>query len=146
MNSDSQFEKRLRDQALKPIPSEWRADILRKATRASERHAAAPVGPVSSLEMFKSRLAALLWPAPRAWAALATVWVIIFMMNLSGAHEAATVLPSTEISAAQTRMALKQKQLLMAELAGRTEAREAAQPPTPSPGPRSLRREEISAV
>ena len=141
MNNDSQFEKRLRDQAIKAVPTEWRADILQEAARAIEDRGATLATPVTWFEMFQSRFAALLWPAPRAWAALAAVWVIILMMNLSGGQESKA---AAQIPVAQARLALKQKQLLMAELAGRTP--EAVQPRTTSPGPRSHRCEGTSAV
>ena len=146
MNNDSQFEKRLSDQTVKTVPSEWRADILREASRAGEERSYVSAGPISWFEVIKSHINTALWPAPRAWAALLPLWIIIVVMNLSGRHESATTALNSPVAVEQARMALKQKRLLMAELAGRTETREAVQPRTTLPGPRSQRREETTVA
>jgi len=146
MNEDAKFEDRLRRQSLKPIPAEWREDILRHAARSCEVRSAAVVRPPSLFEALRSRLAVLLWPAPRAWAGLATVWAAILVMNLSGGRESTTPAMATALPVAQTRQTLKQRQLLLAELAGYSEAREAVQPRGTSPGPRSQRCVETTIV
>jgi len=146
MNNDTQFEDRLRRQTLKSIPGQWRDEVLQQATRAVETRGLVPAGSLSIFEMLKSRLAILLWPAPRAWAGLAAVWMAVLVMNLSGGRESTTPAMATALPVAQTRQTLKQRQLLLAELAGYSEAREAVQPRGTSPGPRSQRCVETTIV
>lgn len=138
------FEKRLQQTAPREIPSTWRNDILRQATSAAKERNSDTESSVSIFEMAKARLTALFCPAPRAWAGLAIVWAVILVMNLSATVEPTTTAMTSPLPAEQARQAVKEKQLLLAELAGRTEAREAEQPRATSPGPRSQRREETS--
>lgn len=84
MNTDpTDFEKRLSAVTLRPVPGEWKAGILAAAGRASltpsnQEDKRDPRQRVTSF--FYS----LLWPHPRAWAALACLWVVIAVLNLSG--------------------------------------------------------------
>jgi hypothetical protein len=142
MNNDSQFEDRLRRQSPKEVPGEWRKDILREAARAAEVQRVPRTRPLWEwLDLLRGGLLS----TPRAWVGLATVWAAILVLNQSGGPDSTSTM-AAPISAAQAQMALKQKQFLMAELAGRTETREAVQPRAIAPGPRSQRREETSAV
>ena len=80
------------------------------------------------------------WQASRwAWASLAGVWVVILLLN-SAAREpdSPLVADQTLPSASEMRLALKQKDMLMAELAFSSEP--AAKPNPASPSPRSDRR------
>lgn len=140
MKDDAQFEDRLRRQSLKPIPGEWREEILQQARRAGETRRAVPACTASWFEDIKAGLAALLWPAPRAWAGLATVWVAIAAMNLSVGQEP-TAAMAAAVPVAQTRMALRQKQMLLTELAGRNDSQATMQSRAIPPRPRSQRRE-----
>jgi len=65
------FEQRLAATPHRELPAAWRARILASA-RAAER------------EPWQHRLAALLWPHPLAWGALASGWLAIAALNLSG--------------------------------------------------------------
>ncbi len=83
-------------------------------------------------------LAGSLQPSPAAWAALAAVWIVILSLH-SAAHEPATLagVPTPTPSAAEMRMALWQKRLLMAdfgEFAASSEPREGERA---APGPRT---------
>jgi hypothetical protein len=142
MNDDAKFEDCLRRQPLKPIPGEWRAEILRRAAQEVDGRGKISPGVVSWFGEFKAGLRTVFAPAPRAWAGLAVVWAVILVLNLSGGSETATAALTQPVSVAQTRMALKQKQMLLLELAGRTETQEAIPRRAISPGPRSQRREE----
>jgi hypothetical protein len=142
MKDDAQFESRLRRQTLKPIPCEWRKEILDQAARASEVRQAATAPAGSIYDYLKSRLTELLWASPRAWASLAAVWVGILMLNLAGGQEPTTLGMTKPPALPQARQAMRQKQLLLVELAGWSDAQETVrQRPTP-PGPRSERREQ----
>ena len=63
------FERKLARQEFREIPAEWRADILRNAAPALEEE------PCSSWLDW-------LWPAPRAWAAVAALWLIAGCLSL----------------------------------------------------------------
>lgn len=76
MNSED-FEKELKRQSMRPLPADWRAEIL-GAARAS---VPAPRPAPSFLSTLNHQLSALLWPNPRAWAGLAAVWALIFAFN-----------------------------------------------------------------
>ncbi len=143
MNDD--FEKRLQQVAQRQIPPGWRQEILTAAKRDETSRQASTVARPNSLIVFMDQLAALLRPQRAAWVALAAVWIVIMLLNLSGGSDSTTSMTAS-IPAEQTRIALKQKQVLMLELAGRTEARETIQPRVIPPGPRSQRREEIKVA
>ena len=67
----NEFEKQLAGQRLKPIPPEWRAQILSEARAQDTRDVpASEAQPVSWLRE-------LFWPRPQAWGALAAVWIVI---------------------------------------------------------------------
>ena len=146
MKDDTQFENLLRRQPLKSIPGEWREDILRQAAGKADGRRIATAREVTTFKAFKCWLIAWWSPSPRAWAGLAAVWAAILVLNLSGGNGPATTAMANPISPAQMRMALKQQQMLLIELAGRAEPRPAAAPRATAPGPRSQRREEIWAV
>jgi hypothetical protein len=76
MNDD--FEKFLAKQPLRPIPPEWRAQILETAT-ASEPAKPQPAKNEPSIPWWR----ALLWPSPVAWGSVACVWLLIIGMNIA---------------------------------------------------------------
>ena len=104
-------------------------------------HVSEPVGWQSVLETLGARLQAG-WQASRwAWTGLATVWVVILALNFTGRESNAPLVARQEApSASEMRFALKQKQLLMAELAVTAEPAPADKPKTTPPSPRSDRR------
>ena len=142
---NNHFEKRLQQVSQRQVPSGWRQEILTAAKRAETSGQTSVVPRPNLLVAFIDQLAVRLRPQRAAWAGLATVWIVIMLLNLSGGSDATTAMAAS-IPAAQARMALKQKQFLMVELAGRTETREVVQPQAVSPGPRSQRREEAAAT
>jgi hypothetical protein len=83
---NDEFEKKLQRQTLRPIPHEWREEILQAARAADARR--------SVSEPHRSLLVRLLWPCPQAWAGLAGVWVLIMALNLSTRDERATTVVS----------------------------------------------------
>ncbi len=76
------LEKRLKETPPRPIPSEWRTEILAAAKAQS------PSWPLaSSLLLIRdphSALRNLLWPHPYAWGALAACWIVIALLSFSG--------------------------------------------------------------
>ena len=95
-----QFEQRLRRQPLTSVPPEWRAEIL-AAARARQPQSACRTAPASSARAaFRDRLAAWLWPHPKAWAGVAAVWIVIAILQFSLRDEPAVRLAARNASLA----------------------------------------------
>ena len=84
------------------------------------------------------------WQRSRwAWAGLAAVWVAILALNFSAREPGAPLVAGQDApSPSEMRLALKQKQLLMAELAVTPEPPPVTKPKAAPPSPRSDRRNE----
>jgi hypothetical protein len=122
MNSD--FEKRMQDQRMREIPSQWREEILR-ATRPQP--AIAP--------WWREWL----WPCPQAWAGLAAAWVIILLLHVSAPGEPGTAGNGSSASW-QSFAFLQQETEIIAQLSGEEDNRPAPLPPPAATKPRSSRR------
>lgn len=74
------FEQHLRRRPLEGVPAEWRAEIL-KSARAGE--IVAPRVNVSERRWapLLATVRAWLWPHPGAWASLAALWLLLFVMQ-----------------------------------------------------------------
>jgi len=128
------FESRLRRQPLRPIPPEWRAEIL-AAAAATPSHVSRPAQHGLLFALFTG----LFWPHPRAWAGLATAWVLVLMVHLAIQERPATAAsqsarPSTDLTAD-----LRPQHQLYAELMGISERSETDRPRTPASKPRGER-------
>ena len=110
MNPDP-FDQRLARQPLRPVPAEWRDEVL---ARAGDLQSPAQF-PLSQLSTFNSQLRSWLWPCPQAWAALAAVWVLLLAVNFSTRDRSA---PNTASANALPVMpyAWREQQKLLAEL------------------------------
>lgn len=99
MNTDD-FEQHLRRQPLRPVPPDWREEILRVARANApvadgDGEAVEPPGPTASrvatsrppghslVFALGCRLRDWLWPNPVAWGALAVCWVAIVTLNVA---------------------------------------------------------------
>ena len=128
-----QFEQRLRRQSVKKVPGEWRAEILTVARESQAIRHSSFVIRHSWLSAVNRYLSALLWPHPKAWAALAGVWVCIFTLNFSMRDKPATLATKASSSSPEVMAELKQQQKMFAELIGPIELRVAdRQRPLPS--------------
>ena len=108
MNLD-EFEQELRRQPMRPIPAEWRRQILDSAP--------GPESPVSVRE-WSFFLRELFWPSPRAWAGLAAVWAVILALNTASGDSAITRAERARPAqpSPQFLMALQEQWQLRAEL------------------------------
>jgi hypothetical protein len=138
---DSEFEKHLRHQPLKPIPGEWRAEIL---GAAKSRHLSLATHH-SFLSTLNHQLSTLLWPHPKAWAGLAAVWIFIFALNFSMRDKSAIVAEKSLPPSPEVVAELKQQQRLFAELIGANDWRDANRQKIFPPRPRSERAEIFTA-
>jgi len=141
---DSDFEQRLRRQPLKPVPGEWRAEILSAV--------AADANPLQNNRHEPTATATgwlwlsnLLWPHPKAWAGLAAVWVFILVLNLSMREKAPVIVEKSTPPSPEMVIELRQQQKMLAELIGPTELRVADRQRVLSPKPRSARADILAA-
>ena len=81
--------------------------------------------------------------ASKAWAGLAVVWVAILVLNFAAREPAAPLVAGERLPpASEVRFAVRQKQLLMADLATLSEPAPADKVKPVPPSPRSERRNE----
>jgi hypothetical protein len=130
----NEFEQRLRRVPGKPIPADWRAEILA---------AAMPIPAVedrgSWFDRLRVRIHAVLWPHPQAWAGLAAVWVVILLLHFSQRDESPVPLSKSAPPSPALLAELRQQQQLLAELLGGPAAPDADRPRTRSPRTQSVR-------
>jgi hypothetical protein len=119
---------------MRPVPAQWRSEILASAKSAGQE-TSKPANHPSSSSRFQQRVTALLWPCPQAWAGLAAVWMVIltvqFFNHLSQSQSRKFAPPSPEMA-----QALKQQQQMLAQLIGAFD-QPAAEPKPFKAGPRS---------
>jgi hypothetical protein len=99
------FEQRLRSQALRPLPPEWRQSILGNARPA-------PAAGALLLDWFRGGLDQFrggLWPSPAAWGALAALWLAITVLNRIAAFEAAPDAFAANLDPAPLVLALREQ-------------------------------------
>lgn len=137
MNADK-FEQRLREQTVRPIPDDWRSDILNAARKASVPHAS----PLTNRP--PSWFRELLWPCPQAWAGLAVAWLLILVMHFFSSGASEVVEARSSRFGKELLAALSERRLQLAELIGTGEAPEPAKPAPPRP--RSDRRSKYATA
>ena len=143
MNGEEQFEQWLRRRPQRQIPVSWRDEILMaaKAVVRAQPAVRAPrgSGPAVVIDWLRN----LLWPAPRAWAALGAVWVVVLALNLSSREPSRVETGGRTVPATpEVREMLRQQEQLIAELMCPPATAEARKPAVLQP--RSKRREETS--
>ena len=147
----NEFEQRLRRVPVKPIPADWRAEILAAATPMPAVRAAKARGSWlgwlgrmggladDRLEACPTFIRAVLWPHPRAWAGLAAVWVVILLLHVSQRDESPVPLSKSAPPSPALLAELRQQQQLLAELLGGPAAPDADRPQTRSPRTQAVR-------
>ena len=138
MNTDD-FEKRLQCQSMRPVPREWRGEILDAARRAGDRplstlrnKATAGDGSTTNPQP-TSWWRELLWPCPQAWAGLAAIWGVILMLNLTSRDPVQLTTTSNTVPAQELLIALGEHRRLLAELIGTPPVIEPVKPSSPRP-------------
>src|SRR5213594_2977907 len=106
------FEERLQRQSVRPMPREWRQEILDAARRASAHQLSTP-NPRTT-PWWRERL----WPCPQAWACLAAAWVVVLLLNLASRDPVRVANTSKPALAPEFFMALREHRRLLAELIG----------------------------
>jgi hypothetical protein len=85
--NQNDFENKLQRQEFRELPPEWRAEILSAAAACSSDQSKDSLRSVPKRDW----LTALLWPHPKAWVALAAVWVAIAIFNHNSSESEITV-------------------------------------------------------
>jgi hypothetical protein len=111
MNADD-FEERLQRQSMRPVPAEWRGEILDAARRAGD-HQLFTLNPRPTPWWRE-----WLWPCPQAWAGLAAAWVLILALNAATRDPVQVAKTAKTASAPELLIALKEHRRLLAELIG----------------------------
>lgn len=135
MKTDDPFERLLSQQTLRPVPSDWRADILGAAQATRPTEGAGVAGGFWQTVRF------LFCPSPRLTGALAAAWSLILGLNyLSLPSTSDAESPATRPPTAVIRMAWLEQQRLRQELLNdepRTSATSPALRTPPAIRPRS---------
>jgi hypothetical protein len=131
------FEQRLSRQPLRPIPPDWRAEILAAAREAQSVPRASRLTPHAWLVTLNHQLSTFFWPHPKAWAGLAAVWVLIFAMNFSMRDPSSHVVAKSAPPSPEVLVELKKQQRMFAELVGANEPQDADRRKIFLPRPRS---------
>ena len=137
-----EFEQQLQRQPLRPIPAEWRTEILAAARAAGPRPSALDA---QSASWWRE----LLWPSPLAWAGVAAAWAVILALNSAAWSDADATAAARRPPAppAVIEMALAQRRQLMSSLFDTAPVEAAAPPPEPArPQPHSQRRTDWACV
>jgi hypothetical protein len=146
MNDETeQFEQRLSCQPLRPVPGDWRGEILSAARDAQTSRHLSPVARHSWLSTINHQLSTLFWPHPKAWAGLAAVWIFILAVNFSMRDSSPRLAEKSAPPSPEVIVELKKQQRMFAELVGPREASDADRPRIFKPQPRGGRVEILAA-
>lgn len=141
MNRDDQFEQRLSRQSAREVPSAWREEILEAARAASAKQ----IPRTDSSLTLRDRIVALFWPHPKAWAALASIWIALIAFQFATRDTSDNTLARrTAPPSRQMRELLQEKERMFAELIGPNQETDADRPK--SIAPHSRRCEEFIRV
>ena len=132
----NEFEQKLKRQPLRKIPGGWRTEILAAVDSQARR---GEVRKISFLSTINHQLSNLFWPHPKAWAALAVIWIFIFAVNFSMRDNSPRIGEKSAPLSPEVIVELKKEQLLYAELIGPRETPDADRQKIFSPKPRSER-------
>lgn len=127
MNHET-FENRLRRQPWRPLPESWRKQILERAALVAASPAASPPRQPARWQLLMEYL---LWPSPRAWAAVAALWMLGIVANGVAEWTTDSAGPMYPIAETHPGETLPQRQRVLAEWLNQEE------PATPPITPRA---------
>ena len=131
------FEQTLQRQPLRPVPAEWREEILVAAESASASRHASRATRHSFLSTLNAQLSTLLWPHPAAWAGLATLWILILAVDISARDRSPAMAEKSAPASPETIVELKKQQRMLAELIGPRDPHDTDRSKSFAPRPRT---------
>ena len=140
------FEERLRQQALRKIPGEWRAEILGTARATSTSLHVSRLTLHGFLSAIRHQLSTILWPHPKAWAGLAAVWLAILTMNFYSADHAPRAARTVVAPSPDLLLTLREQRRELAKLIEPAANLDAEKPRSFLPSPRSEQRAGVICV
>ena len=138
---DSDFEKKIERQKVRPLPAAWREEIMRTAHESalsgqpSVRESVQPLPLRVALKLWME----LFWPARRIWAGLAVAWVVIVFMNLAGARHLEMASHDFTPPSPAVLMAWREQEWAFVGMSEPAATKEVDHPKTVAPRPRSER-------
>src|ERR1043165_39310 len=126
MNPDD-LEQQLQRRPLRPVPPQCREEILAAALSAQPPAQATRPG-----SRFISSFLELLWPAPRAWAALAALWLLLLLVNVRSSGPSQPMARNITIPSSELLLAIQRQSLPLLDAPSAPPA-ETPQPTPPSP-------------
>ncbi len=156
------FENQLRRQAMRPVPGEWRGEILAAVVRAGEEEVADSRSQMEtgdrgrgrvtkgasegSFAALNARLAKIFWPHPAAWAGLAAVWVVISVLNWSATDHTEMAARKSPPPGPDFILAMQEQRRTLARLIGTMEPPPVEPPKPTEPKPRGELRTAVVVV
>jgi hypothetical protein len=138
------FEERLRSQPLRPIPAEWRGEIL-TAAKLSAAARSEPTERNPTSVILQTLWRELIWPCRIVWAGVACAWLLIIGLNAASFERTPRVASKTEPRSGEEFRAFIEQRQLLAQLTDAVPEPANTRKPNP-PGPRSDRTTRISAA
>jgi hypothetical protein len=129
------FEKRLRQQALRKIPGEWRAEIL-DTTKKQPCRAVVQTS-WSPLNLLFIPWRELIWPSRRVWSGIAAAWVVIVAVNHHDSRNPGLAGHTFTPPSPAVLMAWREQELSLTDFAEPRETRGAGVPKKAAPAPHS---------
>lgn len=138
----NEFEQKLKRQLLRPIPTDWRAEILAATEQVQVTPEVAVDVRRSFFSMIARQLSNLLWPNQLAWGGLVAIWIFIIALQVSlhsnSRHDNLPAMAQQESPPSPEMLAeLRKQQRLFAELIGPREQPMADRSKVFIPRPRS---------
>ena len=136
--NDEEIEMLIQRQKLASLPAEWREEILSEAASDIRERQGGEGGDSFWHDLF--------WPSPKAWGALAGIWILIALghgVGMDGFQGASATARHRQEPAALERARAQQREL-MSELAGGFPADSSNEPVTPIDRSRSDRQTGVS--
>ena len=136
----------VRHQAAAPKLDAIRAEVVRELNNQGTKEQSIPASLVTSFLGCSNKLwQELIWPSRRVWSGLATVWVLLFLINFSQRDSSAMVMAKSAPTAEAMTTFRDQQKLLNELFADRSLPVDAESPRTFSPKPRTESRQPLIA-
>jgi hypothetical protein len=138
---EDDFEHELQLQQFREIPDQWREEIIssaRQVCKLESQRAKTKEQVRVTLLSLRSRLSTLFWPSQKAWAGLASIWLLIGVVNIKTAGTAKIVfLPTRQEPLGEMMSAWKDQEKLLTELVELHDSTAVEPPKRFAPKPRS---------